>query len=127
MALIRLDLLHLPRLDQLDDPPWIEIDHETDATANLRQMLDRQAQPPRTAGPDHEPVRAFRKRVVGQRLAEIRVVDAKVFVRDARLRNARAATRLEHVDWLVGVGLGYPAADGTAPQPLVFEGAELAQ
>ena len=57
VLLVGLDLLHLPHLDQLDDPARIEVDHEADAAAVLGQVLDREAQPARPARADHQPVR----------------------------------------------------------------------
>ena len=45
------------------------------------EVLDRQPQPPRTGGAEHQPVRALGEILVGQRLAEQLVVDAEVFDR----------------------------------------------
>ena len=78
-------------------------------------------------GPTISQSAPFGKRVVGQRLAEVLVVDAEVLVRDARLRHAGAAAGLEHVDRLVGVRLGHPAPHRPAAQPLVFERPELVE
>ena len=49
VLLVRFEVLHPALLDQLDDPPRIEIDAEADAAAVLGEMLDRQPQPPRAA------------------------------------------------------------------------------
>ena len=75
-------------------------------------------------GPTISQSDALRKRIVGQRLAEVRVVDSEILVRDARLGHAGAAAGLEDVDRLVGVGLGHPAPHRSAAQPFVFERAE---
>ena len=57
MLLVGFELLHPALLDQLDDPPRIEIDAETDAAAMLGQVFDRQPQPPRAGGAEHQPIR----------------------------------------------------------------------
>ena len=90
----------------------------------LREVLDRQPQPARARGPEHQPVRAFREVLVRQRRAEQLVVGAEVVERDARLRNAGRAAGLEHVDRLAGEPLRDPALHRTAAQPLVLERAE---
>ena len=87
-------------------------------------MLDREPQPARPARSDHQPVRALRKRVVRQRLAEILVVDPEVLVCDSRLRHTRAAAGLEDEDRFVRVRLRHPAPHRSAAQPFVFEGTE---
>ena len=61
VVLVGLEVIHPALLDQLDDPARIEIDREADAAAVLRQMLDRQPQPARTARPQHQPVGALRE------------------------------------------------------------------
>ena len=75
-------------------------------------------------GSDHQPVRALRKRIVRQRLAEVRVVDSEVLVCDSRLRHARAAAGLEDEDRFVRVRLRHPAPHRSAAQPFVFERTE---
>ncbi len=110
VALVELHHLHLAHLDQLDHPARIEIDHEADAAAMLREMFDGQPQAARSARADHQPVGALRKLVVRQRLAVVLVVDAEVVDVDARLRHAGAAAGLERVDRLVLVGAAAPSA-----------------
>ena len=127
VALVELHHLHLAHLDQLDHPARIEIDHEADAAAMLREMFDGEPQPARAARADHQPVSALRKLVVRQRLAEQLVVDAEVVDVDARLRHAGAAAGLERVDRLVLVGARHPAPHRAAAQPLVLERAELVE
>ena len=61
MLLVGFEVLHPALLDQLDDPARIEIDAEANAAAMLGQMLDRQPQPPRARGAQHQPVRALGK------------------------------------------------------------------
>ena len=114
-------------LDQLDHPPRIEIDAETNAAAMLRQMLDCQPQPPRPRRAQHQPVRAVRKILLRQRVAEERVVGPKILDRHAALRHARGAARLEHVDRLVGERLRHPPPHRPAAEPLVLERRELLQ
>ena len=87
-------------------------------------MLDRKPQPARPARSNHQPVRALRKRIVRQRLAEIRVVDSEVLVCDSRFRHTRAAASLENEDRFVRVRLRHPAPHRSAAQPFVFEGTE---
>ena len=70
VILVGLQVLGPALLDQLDDPARIEVDAEADAAAMLRQVLDRQPQPARAGRAEHQPVRALRKLVVGQRVAE---------------------------------------------------------
>ena len=110
VLLVRFEVLHPALLDELDDPPRIEIDAEANAAAMLGQVLDRQPQPPRAGRAEHQPVRAQRKILLRQRVAEQRVVDAKVFDRDAALRDAGRAARFEHVDRLVGQAPSAPTA-----------------
>ena len=116
-----------PPLDQLDHPARVEVDHEADAAAVLREVLDGQAQPARAGGPERQPVGALREGVVGQRVAEHLVVDAEVVDVDARLGHAGAAAGLEDVDGPARVALRHPAAHRAAAQPLVLEGAELVE
>ena len=61
VLLVGLELLHLPLLDQLDDPARIEIDAEADAAAVLGEVLDRQPQPARARRAEHQPVGALRE------------------------------------------------------------------
>ena len=111
VALVRLHLIHLARLQQLDDPARIEVDAERDAAAMLRQVLDRQPQPARTGGADHQPVAALGKVLVGQRVAEHLVVDPEVVDVDARLRHAGRSAGLEREDGPSVVALRHPPAD----------------
>ncbi len=78
-------------------------------------------------GPSISQFGPWRKVFVGQRLAEQRVVGAKIVDRDAALGNARRAAGFEHVDRLVGERLGHPAPHRPAAQPFVFERLELFQ
>src|SRR5262249_42181527 len=109
VLLIRLQMLHPALFDELDDPAWIEIDAEADAAAELAEMLDGEAQPPRSARAKHQPVRSFGKVLLRQRRAELLVVDAKIVDDDAALRNAGGAAGLEDVGGLAPQGLGLPA------------------
>ena len=61
VALVRLHLIHLARLDELDDPARVEVHAEADAAAMLGQMFDGQPQAARAGGADHEPVAPFGK------------------------------------------------------------------
>ena len=78
----------------------------------LREMLDREAQPARPARPDVQPVGSLREELVGQRVAEVLVVDAEVVDVDARLRHAGAAAGFEGVDRR---GRQTPSAPSGAP------------
>ena len=127
VILVGLEVLGPALLDQLDDPARIEIDAEADPAAVLAQMLDGEPQAPGTRRPEHQPVRAARKLVVRQRTAEQLVVDAEVFARDARFRNARRAAGLEDVDRLAGQPLRNPALHRTTAQPFILELAEPLQ
>ena len=62
VRLVGLEVLAPAFLDQLDDPARIEVDAEADAAAILREVLDRQPQPPRARRPEHQPVRALAER-----------------------------------------------------------------
>ena len=121
VILVGLEVLAPPLLDQLDDPAWIEIDAETDPAAILRQVLDRQAQPPRSGRTEHQPVGAFREVLVGQRRAEQLVVGAEIVAGDARLRRAGRAAGLEDEHRLAGQASRDPALHRSAAQPLVLE------
>src|SRR5262249_9808193 len=88
------------------------------------EMLDGEAQPPRSARAKHQPVRSFGKVLLRQRRAELLVVDAKIVDDDAALRNAGGAAGLEDVGGLAPQGLGLPAPNRPAAKPFVFEEAE---
>ena len=120
-------LVDLAALEQFDDPARIEIGHEADAAAELREVLDGQAEAARAAGAEHQPVGAGRKSIVGQGGAEGFVIDAEVVNGDAGLRHTGAAAGFENVDGAVGVGFGHPAAYGSAAQPLILEEAEAVE
>ena len=127
VLLVRFEVLHPALLDELDHPPRIEIDAETNAAAMLGQVLDRQPQPPRARGAQHQPIRAAREILLRQRVAEERIVDAEILDRDAALRHARGAARLEHVDRPVGQRLGHPPPHRPAAEPFVLERRKLLQ
>ena len=121
VVLVGLQVLAPALLDQLDHPARVEVDAEGDAAAVLGQVLHRQAQAPRARRAQHQPVRAAREVLVGQRLAEDLVVGAEVLTRDAGLRDAGGAAGLEHEDRLPGEALRHPALHRAAAQPLVLE------
>ena len=127
VLLVRFEVLRPALLDELDDPPRIEIDAEADAAAILSQVLDRQPQPPRTRGAQHQPVGALGEILFRQRRGKQLVVGAEVVDRDPALGNARGAARFEHVDRLVGKRLGHPPPHRSAAQPFVLERLEFLQ
>ena len=79
VLLVRFELLHPAFLDELDDPARIEVDAEADAAAVLGQMLDGQPQASRPRGPKHQPIRPMREILLGQRVAEKRIVGPEIF------------------------------------------------
>ena len=93
--------------------------------AVLGEVFDGEPQPARPAGAEHEPVSAFWKAVVRQRIGKLLVVDGKVANVDAALRDAGRTPRFEDVHRVVGVRFRNPAAHRPAPQPLVFEVTEF--
>src|SRR5436190_3231482 len=93
-------------LDQLDDPPRIKIEAETDPAAYLAEMLDAKPQASRAGGAQHQPVAAGREMLVGERFAEKLVVGAEVLAVDASFRDTGSAASLEDVDGLAGEPLG---------------------
>ena len=124
---VRFQVLHPALFDQLDHPPRIEIDAKANAAAMLRQMLDGQSQSPRAGGPKHQPVGPFGKILLRQRIAEQRIVGAKIVDRDAALGNAGRAAGFEHVNRLVGQRLGHPAPHRPAAEPFVLKLRKLFQ
>src|SRR5688572_16894212 len=121
-------MLAPPFLNQLDHPPRVEIDAEADAAAaELREVLDRQAQPPGPRRSEHQPVRPLRKVLVRQRRAEQLVVGAEVGTGDARLRGARGAPCFEDVDRLIAEPARNPPPHGPAAEPLVLERPQAAK
>ena len=58
-----------------------------------REVLDRQPQPPRAGRAEHQPVRALRKILVGQRVAEDLVVDPEVLARRRASSGCRSCRR----------------------------------
>src|SRR5262249_12323213 len=77
MVLVSVQVLHPSFLDELYDPTGIEIDAKTNSASILAQMLYRQAKSSRTGRAKHEPVRAFREMLFGQRLTEHLVIDSE--------------------------------------------------
>ena len=122
VILVGLEMLAPSLLDQLDHPPRVEIDAEADAAAaKLRQVLDRQAQPPGPRRPEHQPVRPPGEILVRQRRAEQLVVGAEVGAGDACLRGAGGAARFEDIDRLIAKPARHPPPHGPAAEPLVLE------
>src|SRR6187431_3360467 len=115
MLLIGLELLHPTLLDELNDPPRIEIDAKADAASVLGQMLDRQPKAPRARGAKHQPIRSHWKILLGKRLAEERIIGAKVVDRNAALRHAGRSAGFKHICRLACQSLGDPAINRAAP------------
>src|SRR6185436_1050356 len=111
----------------LDDPAWIEIDHETDPAPMLGEMFDGQTQATWASWSKREPLSGAWEEFFGQRVAECFVVDAKVLDINARLRHTRAAARFKRVDRPVRVTFRHPAAHWTTAQPLVLKKSETRQ
>src|SRR5215813_13381890 len=84
-------------------------------------MLDREPQPARPRWPEHQPVGAPRKVLVGERLAEHFVVDAEVVDLEAAFWHAGRSASFEGEDRLAPESLRQPASNRPAPQPFVFE------
>ncbi len=127
VALVELHFLEGVALQELDHPARVQVHAETDSAAVLAEVLDGQSQAARAAGADRDPVGAFGKRVVWQRLAEVLVVDPEVVDVDARLGHTRAAAGFEDVHGLARVAFRHPLTHGASAQPFVFESAELVQ
>ena len=70
VLLVRLQVLHPALLDELDDPPRIEIDAEADAAAVLARCSTASRSRRGPLGPEHQPVGPLGKILVGQRVAE---------------------------------------------------------
>ncbi len=102
VVLVLLDDRRLALLDQPDHPPRIEVHAESDAAPHLGQVLDGQPQPSRAGRAEHQPVGPAGEALVAERLAEHRVIDAKIVDVDAALGDARAPAGLEDVDRPVG-------------------------
>jgi hypothetical protein len=62
-----------------------------------------------------------------QRLAEQRVIGAKIINRNPALRHACCAAGLKYINRLICIRLRNPATHRTASQPLIFEGLKLFQ
>src|SRR5689334_2812173 len=84
-------------------------------------MLDGQAQPARTGGAEHQPVRAAREVLIRESVAEQLVIHAKIVHRGTALRDAGGAAGFEYVDGLAGASLGNPAPHRSAAEPFVLE------
>ena len=93
----------------------------------LAQMLDREPQPARTGWPEHQPVRARRKVLLGQSLAEQLVVDAEVFDLRPGSSGSRWFRRFQTRNGHSGEPARYPALHGTAAQPFILERRKLSQ
>src|SRR3954468_19060007 len=92
MLLVLLRHFWLAHLDQLNDPTRIEINHEADAAAVLRQVFHGQAERAGAGWTKRQPIRIAWKELLGKRIAESLVIDAKVIDADARLGHTGAAT-----------------------------------
>src|SRR4051794_16121140 len=90
-------------------------------------MLDGEPQTPRARGAEHQPVCAHRKVLLGQSIAEERVIDSKVFACDSAFWNTGRAAGLEDVDRFAFQAFRHPAADGPAAKPFVFKWREFAK
>ena len=127
MIFVVFGLFDLSLFDELHDPARIEVHAEADAAAILGQMFDRQPQSPRPGWPEHQPVGSSGKVFVGERVAEVFVVDPMVFDDHATLGNTRRAAGFKHVDRLTRQPFRHPAVDRPAAQPVVFKVRKLLQ
>ena len=121
MLFVEIGFLNFAALEELDDPARVEIDAEGDAAAMLGEMLDGQAQPARAGGAEHEPVGSLGEGLVGERVAEILVIDAEIVDLKAALGDAGRTAGLEDVDRLARQPLGQPPAHRAAAKPVIFE------
>src|SRR3954453_19103941 len=90
-------------------------------------MLDGEPQTPRARGAEHQPVCAHRKVLLGQSIAEERVINSKVFACDSAFWNTGRAAGFEDVDRFAFQAFRHPAADGSPAKPLVFKWRKLAK
>src|SRR5262249_1409509 len=95
MGFIFVEHFGFAPLDQLDDPPGVQIHTEADAAPVLTQVLDREPEPSRPGWTKHQPICALWKKLFGQRLAEHFVVNAKVFKLEPALWNPGCAAGLK--------------------------------
>ena len=121
VLLIALGFLNVAAFDELDDPAWVEVDTEANASAMLRQMLDGEAEAAGAAGAEVQPIHTAREELVGQSVGEGFVIYAEILVRNAGFRHAGGASGFEREDRLVRVRLRHPATHGPAAEPLIFE------
>src|SRR5262245_11186066 len=88
-------------------------------------MLYRQPQPARPRRPEHQPVRAARKILFGERLAKHFIVGAKVFYLQAALRHPGRSAGFEGEERLAFQSLRQPTPDRPPAQPFILERREL--
>ena len=81
--------------DHLLDPARIQINEVTGTAANVREMFDREPQPARAGGPDHQPVMVSREVGVRQFFRELRVVHLVIVPADALLWASRSCRRFQ--------------------------------
>jgi len=127
VILVGLGALNPTSLEAFDDPPWIHVEAEGDASSMLGKVLYGQAEAPRACGPKRDPIRAGREALIRECLAEQFVIDPEIFTGNPALGEARTPACLEDIDRFSSKALRNPSLNRPAPQPFVFKRIESRQ
>jgi hypothetical protein len=89
--------VELLRRNHLFHEAGIEIDEVTRAAPHVRQMLDRQPQPPRSCRPHHQPRPAAREMLVTDFLGKLRVIHFVILPPNALLGHSGRASGFKNI------------------------------
>src|SRR5262249_36834979 len=107
--------------DQLLHETRIQINKVAGTAADIRQMLDGQAQAPRASRAHHQPGAAFGKMRVGNLVGEFAVIDLVIVPADALLGHAGGAAGFKNIEWLSLELRGHPDLGLEIAEPFVLE------
>ena len=125
VRLVALDLVHFFPHDQLLDPAGIEIDMVATAAAEVREMFNGETKATRTGRADHDPVAAFREKLVAELMGELLVIVFVIFPANPLLRQTGRASGLKHIERAALVGVGDKTFVLLIAQPFVLKMGEL--
>jgi hypothetical protein len=120
MLFVCFELLHPALFDELDHPSRIEVHAKANSAAMLAQVFHGKPQPSRARRAQHQPVGAFRKLFIRQRLAEHFIVNAEILDGEPALWNSSGAPGFKNEERFASETFWQPALQRTA-QPLVFK------
>ena len=111
--------------DEFFHPARVEVDEVARRSADIREVLDGEPQPPRAGRPHHQPRFAAREMFVAHLVGKLGVIDAEIIPADALLGHPGRAAGLENVERFAAEFRRHPDLGLQIPQPLVLEMREL--